>query len=442
MKLRELTGRRVCVLGLGIDTQAVLEHLVAATPASLIAAVDDPSAVAADVQTRLDELGIALTSTAALAVDVEVIVRSPGYPRYQPLVLAAEAAGATITTPTDLWLGEHAEGRTVLAVTGTKGKSSTTAAIGDLLRAAGRDVVVAGNIGVPVWAIEPAPGAIVVLEISSYQAVDVRTPPDIGVLTSLSSDHLSWHGGQEQYVRDKLSLFGAPGETSVLLVPLTESGALAAAAHLHPTAIDVHAPERDVVRSAASARGLAGPLVANLVLAVAASEAALEEQLPDELVRSVIAALQPLRGRHVTIAVRDNVRYVDDALATNPSAAAASLGGHEDEAVAMLLGGADRAVPMAPLLHAAAAHRGPLVLVALPDTGEALCEAVAEAASESASVTVLRADELADAVRLAAAQLRDGGLVLFAPSAPTPAHLGTWEDRSEQFRAAVAHLDD
>ncbi len=439
MTLDELTGRHVVVLGLGIDTLAALDAVHGAGPASLVAAVDEPAAVSDDVRHRLATLEVTLVDTDALPEGTEVVVRSPGYPRYRPSLLAAEAAGARVTTPMDLWLGAYGDGCTVVAVTGTKGKSSTTTAIGDLVRAAGVDAVVAGNIGVPVWSLVPRPGAIVVLEVSSYQAVDISHPPDVGILTCLSADHLSWHGGQERYARDKLSLFGAPGDVATLLVPAHELGAVAATDHLGPVVLDVRGPRFASVRDAAAGASFTGPTVANLALAVAAAEAALGRALPDDLVIAVISTLRPLRSRHETVAVVGDVRFVDDALASNPTAAAAALDGHDEGPVAMIVGGDDREVPIDPLLAAAAARRAPLVLITLPDTGATIAAAVAAAATRCAT-TVLDAIDIDDAVRQAVAHLPDGGTVLFAPSAPTPPRFGTWEDRSTAFRAAIATL--
>jgi UDP-N-acetylmuramoylalanine--D-glutamate ligase len=290
-----------------------------------------------------------------------------------------------------------------------------------------------------VWSVQPAPDDVLVVEVSSYQAVDVHTRPDIGVLTSLSSDHLSWHGGQQQYERDKLSLFGQPGEVGVLLVAAREPGALAATEHLHPQLVDVEDDTFATLRTAAAERDLGGPVVANLALACAAAAAVVGAPLSDDVVRAGVGAFEPLQSRHQTVVVRDGIRYIDDALATNPSAAAVSLAPYADLPVALIIGGEDRAVALDPLQEAIAAHRAPLVLITVPDTGPAMAAELVHVAPAGASISVVATGDVGEAVRVATEALRShgNGVVLFAPGAPTPGHLGTWKDRSAHFHAAA-----
>ena len=151
---------------------------------------------------------------------VDVVVRAPGVSRYRPELAAAEAAGVVVTTAMALWLEDYADAP-VVAVTGTKGKSTTAALAAAILAADGLEVALIGNIGVPVLDTYGAPRAdAYVVEVSSYQAVDVTRSPGVVVLTSLAPDPLDWHGGVEPYYRDKLRLVeaGRP-DGSVALAP-------------------------------------------------------------------------------------------------------------------------------------------------------------------------------------------------------------------------------
>ncbi len=129
--------------------------------------------------------------------DVDVVVRAPGVSRYRPELDRARSHGVAVTTAMALWLEDFADAR-VVAVTGTKGKSTTAALTAAILGEEGMDVALIGNIGVPVveWYGRPLVDAYVV-EVSSYQAADVEVSPGVVVLTSLAPDHLDWHGGEE-----------------------------------------------------------------------------------------------------------------------------------------------------------------------------------------------------------------------------------------------------
>ena len=115
-----------------------------------------------------------------------------------------------MTTATSLWLAEHGpEG--VLAVSGTKGKSTTAALTAHLAAAAGVTVALAGNIGVPAIALLDAdPARLTVLELSSYQNADLETGPEVAMMTNLFREHTEWHGSEDAYRREKLRLLSLP----------------------------------------------------------------------------------------------------------------------------------------------------------------------------------------------------------------------------------------
>ena len=136
----------------------------------------------------------------------DVVIKSPGISRYRPEVAQLEAAGVPVRSGLGLWL-EDVPLERVACITGTKGKSTTTAIAGHLLTQLGHDAKVGGNIGQPPW--DPASKGepeYWVIETSSYQVPDLTNGPPVVAVTSLSPDHLDWHGSVERYYADKLSL--------------------------------------------------------------------------------------------------------------------------------------------------------------------------------------------------------------------------------------------
>ena len=141
----------------------------------------------------------------------DVVVKTPGLSRYRPEVARLSALGIPVVGGLGLWLAE-ADLRRVLCVTGTKGKSTTSSVTGHLLTQLGYRCMVGGNIGALPY--DPAEAGDVdywVIEVSSYQATDLPYSPPVVAVTSLHPDHLDWHGGVEQYYRDKLSACSQPG---------------------------------------------------------------------------------------------------------------------------------------------------------------------------------------------------------------------------------------
>jgi len=446
MHLDELHGRRVVLLGLGADVRAAVPAIVAAGPAELVvvdssATVGDrvPHAVvhtaAAAGESVPGEPGLEVIDLADAAARAEVFVRSPGFPRYLPELVAARERGARMTTPLDLWLGSRAAGRRVVAITGTKGKSTTTELVGHFAAAVGLRVGVAGNLGIPVFAEgwdDDAP--IVVLEVSSYQAADLHHVPEIAVLTSLTEDHLDWHGGVDRYRADKLRvLANESGVAPTIIVSARSPEAVAATASYDGVV---------VVDPPASGPALPAQRVHNAALAAEVVRRLGGGELSDEDVlagaaRSMPGRLDVCPGPAPTSAATA-LRFVDDALASNPSATAAGLtwARQQELPTVLLLGGAERGVAAGPLAAEVARWApGALRVVVLPDNGPALAE-------RCGLVPVAVAADVVDAVAHAATALGGvgPGIVLFSPAAPTPSGSGNWQDRSAAFRRAVTEL--
>ena len=145
------------------------------------------------------------------------IIKSPGVSLYKPVFDAARQAGVPITSNLNIW-GEHfREGRTIVAISGTKGKSTTATLVHLMLEHSGVDVILAGNVGIPP--LDAADKATtVVLELSSYQTADIGFAPDIAAISNLYPEHVDWHGGLERYYGDKLNLI-AKGPKMVAVGP-------------------------------------------------------------------------------------------------------------------------------------------------------------------------------------------------------------------------------
>ena len=201
-----LADASVGVWGLGVEGQASLRRLRSMGRDAVL--VDDAPASSA-----IDGLAVLATGTGGLAAlaRCDVVVKSPGISRYRPEVAQLEEAGVVVSGGLGLFMAE-ADPTRVACITGTKGKSTTTALAVHLLTGLGVRARAGGNIGHPPW--DPSGGPppdYWIVETSSFQVPDLADAPRVVAVTSLSPDHLDWHGTVERYYADKLSLCTKPG---------------------------------------------------------------------------------------------------------------------------------------------------------------------------------------------------------------------------------------
>lgn len=426
MLLSELAGRRVVVWGYGREGRAAVGAL-SDVPLGDLSVIDDNCPADADRPV--------LTGTAADAAlaAADVVIKSPGVSRYDERVLALTERGAVVTGGSALWMAEH-HARTV-AVTGSKGKSTTSSLIHHLATAIGIENTYGGNIGVPLLELPAAEQYVV--ELSSYQCSELTDSPAIAVLTSLFPEHLNWHGSAERYYADKLNLVAhGPGR---VIVNATDERLLTTVRELHPGVelVEVGAPH-DAALDALSLPGAHNRQ--NAHLAVTAVRALAERRGVDLTQRGaeITEALRRFQGlphRLAVIADEDGLRFVDDSLSTAPQAAIAALGAFPDGPLALIVGGQDRGVDYTPLHDHLAEVTREITVIGIPDSGARILDTV----GHLPHVTTALADDLTDAVRRARAALRDtGGTVLLSPAAPSYGIYRDHRERGAAFASAVA----
>jgi UDP-N-acetylmuramoyl-L-alanine---L-glutamate ligase len=433
VRLTELAGRRVGVWGHGREGRAAVRAALTAGAAGV---------VVVDAVPPMDlPPGVQAGSDVAELAGCDVVFRSPGISLYREDARAL-AARTTLTSGTGVALAEFAA-RDVptLCVTGTKGKSTTSALAAVVLTAAGRPAVHAGNIGTPLLDVlldgvvtgsPPAPPLVV--EVSSYQAAAVEGWSGWGAVTSLAPEHLDWHGDVETYYRDKLHVFAACGPGSVVVSPQARP---VAEQHLDPAVL---VDPADVVPEAR----LAGfPLerlsgvhnVANLHVALAACvRMGVDLDRSAEAVRAAVADFRALPHRLSPVATRNGVTFVDDALSTTPVSVRAAIDAFAGQQVTLIAGGQDRGLDYTDLAAAVVARAGTVQVLTIPDTGARFAADIrAAAAATGVDAPVTETGSLADAVAEALRTARPGGLVLLSPGAPSYNRFRNYEELARTY---------
>ena len=420
----DLAGRRVGVFGYGVEGHATVRRLHGV---SELVVVDDAPGLGPDVLVTNDGGLDAL-------LGCEVVLKSPGIPRRRDDVVNLEFHGVTVTSALNLWLHETDRSR-VVALTGTKGKSTTTALVTFFLHCVGEEAQRLGNIGQPPYdpAVDTSKGWLV-LEVSSFQCVDLDVAPGVVVVTSLGADHLDWHGSLEQYHDDKLSLTRAEGAHHTLVPDNVTFRQIQ-----DQLGGELRFVESDTGHLAASLGLIGAHNNSNVALALAAVETLTGVDASDlrAAVEKESHRFEPLRGR-LTLVAKEAIngatlRYVDDGLATSVLPTVAALEVFIDEPVALIAGGFDRGVDYDELASALAARQQFTALVTMGDAGRRLGTALAE----RSDVAQLHAERMSEAVQLARTSLANGGVVLLSPAAPSFDQYRNWEERSDDFTAVV-----
>jgi len=426
----DLRGARAGVWGVGVEGLANLRKLVTLGARPVL--VDDrPSGpgpddrpVLATAEGGLEALG-----------RCDVVIKSPGISRYRPEVAELAARSVPVAGGLGLWLAEADRSR-VACITGTKGKSSTTAIAGHLLRRWGYPCVVGGNIGRPPW--DPSlegDARYWVIETSSYQATDLAASPAVVAVTSLHPDHLDWHGDVETYYADKLSACSQPGAD--LTVANGDSEELRArAALLGPRVEWVRAGDDHGADWMAPLGLLGAHSRRNALIARACLRALGVRQAADEAALAGAAAgFVPLPNRLQVIGEIGGVTFVDDSLSTNVLPTLAALDAFPGRRIALIAGGHDRGIDYAPLAAGLAAREWPTLVLTVPDSGPRIQAAIE--AADPAKVDVVACDDLDTAVERGFGWALPDGVVLLSPAAPSFGAFRDYADRGEAFARAI-----
>ena len=420
MRIAELSDKRVAVWGYGREGAAALAALHARLPTFPVTLFCSEAEALGLPQRASNVTVVSVQPDAATLSAFDIVIKSPGISIYRPEIVLAQHAGTLFTSGTALWFAERPEAR-VIAVTGTKGKSTVTALIAHLLRARGMRVALAGNIGLPLLdLLDPAqPPDWWVLELSSFQTREAHSV-DVGVINNLYEEHLDWHGTRERYADDKLALAVC---SNALVINATQSELVArTASHQrrstfgevsgwHVAADAVWRGPQRVFELAASP--LPGPHNAmNLCAALAAIEAAGEDALA---AAAGIGSFRPLPHRLQTLGERDGRTFVDDSIATTPQATLEALASFSERWVSVLVGGYERGLDW----HAFAEQvrvTPPHAIVTMGASGSRI-HATLRAAGGAYRLDA--ADSLADGFAIARAHSPVDGVVLLSPGAPS-----------------------
>jgi UDP-N-acetylmuramoylalanine--D-glutamate ligase len=446
---------RVLVLGLGVTGDAVVRHRVAAGD-DVTVVEDAPGdnayrdrvaasvAVGAEVVERPDR-----DRLLDLVRNRELVVPSPGVNERHPAITAARQAGVALRAEIDLAAElAVARGKSLVAVTGTNGKTTVTTLIASMLNESGVPAVAAGNIGLALIDAVDGDAAVLVAEVSSFQLAFTTAAfrPPVAVLLNVAPDHLDWHGSFERYAAAKARVFAHQRHDDVLVFNADDevTARLAADApsrHIAFTTAD-HADAFRMDGSTlvdATGERLAEiddvPLTAphDRANALAAAAAAVSAGATHDGIARALTDYPRLPHRVARVGNAGGVQYYDDSKATNPHATLSAVSGFErlGGEVVLVAGGRNKGLDLS-VLRQLAPHLRAVVAI-----GEAAGDVEGAFAG---TVPVVRAGSMSDAVTAAARRAQPGDVVLLSPACASFDWYPSYAARGDDFAGEVARL--
>ena len=449
--MMELKGKKVLVVGLGKSGLAAALFLRRKGANVTVSDVRSAEALAKDIPALLEE-GIMVEAGGHGLLTFrrqDLIVVSPGVPLDTPELVQVKNFGLPVIGELEL-AARFLRGKTV-AITGSNGKTTTTALLGEILKESGVPTLVCGNIGVPVVGLidESTPDTWSVIEVSSFQLEStVEFRPNIAVILNITPDHLDRHGSFENYTRAKERIFAKQDQTDCLVLNADNAPAAAtasrASAKVYWFSVE-HAVDQGawlengfvVYRGAKNAAveqvmPLAGiPLkgahnVENVLAAVVAARLA---GVPAEITRRAIEKFQAVEHRLEYVATVNGVEFYNDSKATNVDATAKAIAAFSS-GVHLILGGKDKGSDYTLLI--------PLLRERV-NAVYTIGSAAAKIESQLRGVVSLHSCEtLEKAVSAAVSAARPGHVILLAPACSSYDQFENYEQRGRVFKELVS----
>lgn len=448
-------GADIVVLGLGRSGRAVAEYAADLLTAGEIASVTVLDGAASPelrvTAAELEALGVrVLLGVNGLDQRFDLCVASPGLPPHSELLSWARSACARVIS--ELEFAFERSDAPWAAVTGTNGKTTTTALLAHLLCTGGLAAQAVGNIGVAATdAVRSRDVAVFVAEVSSFQLALADTfHPKVAVLLNLTEDHVNWHGSFDAYRADKARVFRNLSADDLAVIDVDDAGSAPFAATLSARGIPVaRVSLRELHPGGASL--IEGMLVMdrgdqrvelvgahelkvkgahNVSNALAASVAAHALGVSADSIREGLRTFCPVPHRLEFVGERGGVEWFNDSKATNPDAVIKAIEAFDGEPLIVLLGGRNKGSSFDVLASEVSARARAAVLF-----GEASSEI--SAAFSASDIRTERAANLADAVRIAASIATPGDTVILSPACASFDEFDSYEQRGEEFKHLV-----
>lgn len=446
---RSLKEKNIAVLGLGVSNRPLVRLLLGY--GCDVTGCDRTPREKLDTEVlALEQLGCKLRVGDGYLDDLaaDVVFRTPGMHPENPALVALREKGAEVTSEMEVFF-ELCPCRTI-AVTGSDGKTTTTTLIAELLKAAGKKVWLGGNIGTPLLPVcdQMEKDDFAVVELSSFQLMDMRRSANVAVVTNLAPNHLDVHKDMDEYVEAKKNIFKFQGAGDTLILNLDNAitatfvgnGKTRWFSRLGKTGNGICMDGANLVRDGKPVLSKEEILlpgehnVENYMAAILA----VEDLVDDEIIRRVAKSFGGVEHRIELVRVKDGVRFYNDSIASSPSRTMAGLRSFPEK-VLLIAGGYDKHIPYDVLGSEICSHVKAVFLNGA--TAFKIRSAVENAPGYTpGKPELIDCKDFADAVQKSAAYAQAGDVVLMSPASAAFDQFKNFMERGKYFKKLVMEL--
>ena len=440
-----LKDKKVVVLGLGVSNRPLV-RLLLEFGCDVTGCDKTPREKLEEEVLDLERMGCKLSVGESYLdnLSADIVFRTPGMHPGNPAIVALQEKGAEITSEMEVFF--EVCPCTKIAITGSDGKTTTTTLVSEMLKAAGKTVWLGGNIGTPLLPLvrQMKEEDFAVVELSSFQLMDMRRSPHVALITNLAPNHLDIHKDMEEYVESKKNIYRFQNEGDILVVnadneitaPLTGPGATHAFSRAGKN-VRVRLEDGIIYRNGTAVLNKSDILlpgehnVENYMAAIAV----VERLVTDETIRHVAKTFGGVEHRIELVRIKDGVRYYNDSIASSPSRTMAGLKSFPEKVI-LIAGGYDKHIPYDVLGPEICTHVKKLFL----------CGATAPQIRATVEKCEMEKPEMVDcgkfeaAVKAAAAAAERGDVVLMSPASASFDEFKNFAVRGNFFKKLIMEL--
>ncbi len=448
----------IAILGFGLEGKSLLKHLIKHGYSNITVCdqnVDLADKMPDGVSVRLGEDYLDNLD------DFHVIFRSPGIKFLDPRIQKAIQTGSTVTSGTALFMDQCP--CPIVGITGTNGKGTTSTLIFEILKKAGIDVYLGGNIGLPAldFIDELNGDSVAVLEMSSFQLQDLKKSPKYAVFLNTSSDHLDYHVDTEEYMQAKEGILTNQNSGSVAVLnkdydyekyyrPLVK-GELREVTVKEKVKNGAYAEDGDVyyamegkavrLMAAADVKLIGAHNLENVLPAIVIAK---EFEVDDSVIVEVLSEFSGLPHRLEFVRELNSIRFYNDSISTNAATSMAAVDSF-DEPTVLIAGGSDKGFDYDEWALKILTKSSLKTVVLVGGNADKLEKALVDAEpklgeAEGSPTKIIKRTDFAEAVLDAYAEAEKGGVVVLSPAAASFDRFKDYKERGKVFREVVGKL--